>query len=72
MFPCWDRGAYNDAMTQKVSTAAELEKMTPAEQDEVFVASVVTDLSTVPPAFLAKVRDRVEQRVEAAEHTRSE
>lgn len=58
---------YDRAMEQKVITAAELERMTPAEQDRVFAESIVTDLSQVPPAFLARVRERVERRIATEE-----
>jgi hypothetical protein len=54
-------------MARRIVTADELEGMTPAEQDAHFEASIVRDLSTVSPAFLARVRERVEKR--AAEGT---
>ncbi len=50
-------------MTQKVWTAEEIEKLTPAEQDELFDGSVVRDLSEVPPEFLAHVRERLGERI---------
>ena len=50
-------------MATKIWTAADLEQMTPAEQEAVFEASIVRDLSQVDPAFLARVRDRIEQRI---------
>ena len=37
---------------RKVWTAAELEQMTPAEHDEVFESSVITDVDEVPAEFL--------------------
>jgi hypothetical protein len=46
-----------------VWTAEELEQLTPAEQDALFDASVVTDLDQVPVAFLEQVRARVQQRL---------
>ena len=49
-------------MPRRVVTAAELEGMTPAERDAHFEASIVRDLSKVPPEFLARVRERVERR----------
>jgi hypothetical protein len=55
-------------MAGKVWTAAELEQMSPAEQDAVFEQSLVTDLSQVPPQFLARIRDRLEPTVDASEH----
>jgi hypothetical protein len=54
-------------MEQEVITAAELECMTPAEQDLVFAQSIVTDLSQVPPEFLARARERVLRRSAAEE-----
>ena len=42
-------------MPGKVVTAAELEKMSPAEQQAIFDASVVTDLDQVPESFLDRV-----------------
>jgi len=54
-------------MARKVWTAAELEKLSPAERQEVFEASIVGDLDDVPPEFLARVRARVEERIAATE-----
>jgi len=54
-------------MAHKVWTAADLEQMTPAEQDAIFEASIVRNLDDVPPGFLAKVRARVEQRISGTE-----
>lgn len=48
-------------------TAAELEKMSPAEQDALFDRSVVIDLDEVPAEFLARVRDRLEQHIDKTE-----
>ncbi|MCB0985700.1 MAG: hypothetical protein KDB06_13710 [Ilumatobacter sp.] len=53
-------------MAQKVWLASELETMTPAEQDALFDASVVTDLDTVPPEFLQRVRERLQHRIAGA------
>ena len=52
-------------MAHKVWTAAELEQMTPAEIDALFEASLVTDLETIPPEFLARIRDRAQARIDA-------
>jgi len=54
-------------MSGNVVTAAELEKMTPAEQKALFDESVVTDLSQVPDEFLARVRQRLEQHIDRTE-----
>jgi hypothetical protein len=62
-------GPERDAVT--VTTAAELERMTPAERQEHFDASVVTDLSQVRPEFLARVRARLEQRIAAQDASQS-
>jgi hypothetical protein len=50
-------------VARKVWTAEEFEQLTPAEQDALFDASVVTDLGQVPAAFLEHVRARAEQRL---------
>jgi hypothetical protein len=50
-----------------VVTAAELEKMSPAEQQALFDASVVTDLDAAPAEFLARVRCRLEQHIDETE-----
>jgi hypothetical protein len=54
---------YSEAMGQKIWTAEELERLSPSEQDELFNASVVTDLDDVPAEFLAKVRQRFHERI---------
>ena len=50
-------------MTDKVWTAAELERLSPAEQDAIFGASLTTDLSGLPAEFIERVRDRVRERI---------
>lgn len=60
-------GGYSWVMSGNVVTAAELEKMTPAEQKALFDQSVVTDLSQVPDEFLARVRQRLEQHIDRTE-----
>jgi hypothetical protein len=54
-------------VTRKVWTAAELERLSPQEQDQVFASSIVTDLDTVPAEFLDKLRARVEARIAASD-----
>lgn len=54
-------------MPRKIWTAAELDEMTPAEVDALFEASIVRDLDDVPPEFLARVRARVQERIDAEE-----
>lgn len=52
-------------------TADELERMSPAEQDAVFEASIVTNLDDVPHEFLERVRSRVEDRIARSETPRT-
>jgi hypothetical protein len=52
-------------MWQRVWTAEELERLTPAEQDAVFDASLVSDRDDVPAEFLARVRARLQERIAA-------
>lgn len=54
-------------MAQRVWTAAELERLSPAEQDEIFAAGIVRDLADVPPEFLALVRARLEDHIAGTE-----
>ena len=56
-------GGYDSEMAEKIWTAQELERMTPAEQDAIFNASVVRDLDDAPAEFLARVRSRFEQHL---------
>lgn len=55
----------------KVWTADELAALTPAEQDALFQASIVHDLSEVPEEFVARVRARLEQRIAQQETPRA-
>jgi hypothetical protein len=52
-------------------TAEELERLTPAEQDAAFEASLVPDVAEVAPEFLARVRRRVQERI-ARDESRSQ
>ena len=54
-------------MDKKIWTAAELEKMTPAERHELSKASVVRDLNDAPQHLVEKARQFVEARVAAEE-----
>lgn len=56
-------------MTQKVWTAAELERLSREEQDQVLASSIVTNLDAVPAELLARVRARVEARIAASDLT---
>lgn len=53
---------YTEFVARKIWTVAEFEKLTPAEQDAEFQASIVTDLSEVPPEFLDRIRSRLLSR----------
>ena len=61
------RQGYARPVARKVWTATELERLTPAEQDALFDASVVTSLSDVPDAFLDRVRARLDERIARSE-----
>lgn len=43
---------------EKVWTAEEFERLSPPEQDTIFVQSIATDLTVVPQQFLASVLQR--------------
>lgn len=58
-------------MGSRIITAAELEKMTPAQRQAAFDASVVTDLDKAPPELLARTRRRVEQLIAESDSTSS-
>ena len=59
-------------MPRKVWTAAEMEQMTRAEQQAIFDASIVTDLSKVPPEFLDRVRADALRLLETREAKRAD
>lgn len=50
-------------MNRDVTTAAELEAMTPPQRQAHFEASIVRDLSQVPAEFLDRLRARVQDRI---------
>ncbi|MCB1004392.1 MAG: hypothetical protein KDB35_09445 [Acidimicrobiales bacterium] len=54
-------------MPRKLWNAAELEKLSRAEQQAIFDESIVTDLSEVPPGFLAAVRADAERLIASRE-----
>ena len=58
-------------MDNKIWTAAELEKMTPAERHEISKASIVRDLDDAPQHLVEKARRFVEARITAEEATRA-
>jgi hypothetical protein len=57
---------------RRVITAAELERLTPAERDAAFNASIVWDLADAPPALVDRARARVEERIAREEHQTAE
>lgn len=57
-------------MEQKVWTAAELEKFSPAERHALFDASVVTDLDQAPQDLIERARSRIHQRIAQSEAQR--
>ncbi len=50
-------------VSDKVWTAEELERLSPAEQDALFESSITTDLAKVPAEFLERVRGRERERI---------
>ena len=58
---------YARGMADRVWTAAELEQLSPAQQDEIFAAGIVRDLAAAPPEFLARVRARFEDHLAGTE-----
>jgi hypothetical protein len=58
---------YDGLMAQKIWTAEELERMTPAEQDAIFDASILRNVDDVPKEFLASVRARFEAHLAGTE-----
>ncbi len=52
-------------MARKVWTAAELEAMAPDEVDDLFEAGIVRNPDAVPAEHLARVRERVQARIDA-------
>ena len=61
------RPGYMRVTAQKIRTAEELERMTPAEQDAIFGASIVRNLDDVPEEFLARVLARFEAHLAGSE-----
>ena len=59
-------------MARKLWTAAEMETLSRDEQQAIFDESIVTDLSEVPPEFLAKIRADAQGLVEAHESQRTD
>ncbi|WP_419946708.1 hypothetical protein [Candidatus Poriferisodalis sp.] len=57
-------------MAEKILTAAELEKLSPAERHALFEASIVTDLDEAPPQLVERARSRVQQKIAESEPQR--
>ena len=51
-------------------TAAELEKLSPAERHALFDASVVTDLDRAPQDLIERTRTRIHERIAQTEAQR--
>lgn len=50
-------------MSEIVVTAADLERMSPAERRAIFEASIITDVDEAPQHLIDRARTRVEQRI---------
>jgi len=61
------RGRYGDVVSGNVVTAAELEKMSPAERHALFEASIVTDLDEAPQHLVERARARAERHIAESE-----
>jgi hypothetical protein len=57
-------------MAERLWTAEEFERLTPAEQDAVFEASIECDLSRFPTDFVNRVRARTRTRIADSESDR--
>ena len=62
---------YGRHVSDDIVTAAELEKLNPAERHELFEASIVTDLDEAPQQLVEEARTRVQQRVAESEPQRA-
>jgi hypothetical protein len=51
----------------KILTAEDLFKLSPAEQDALFEASIVRDLADAPAHLVARARVRIEERIARTE-----
>ena len=56
-------------MERKIWTAAELEKLSPAERREISQAAIVADLSEVAPEFLERARDSARRHMTSNEQS---
>ena len=58
-------------MPKKIWTAAELEKMTPAERHEISQAAIVRDLDAAPKHLVDSARSFIEKRIASEESSDS-
>ena len=58
-------------MPRKIWTAAELERMTRAEQQAIFEDSIIWNLDDAPPDLVARLREDVERHIAEHEPRRS-
>jgi len=56
-------------MGKKIWTAAELEKMSPAERRKISRAAEITDPSEMPAELLERGRQRIRERIAATKGT---
>ena len=56
-------------MDSKIWTAEEFLGLTPAEQDALFQASIITDLDQAPAALVVRARARLQRRIAEQEST---
>lgn len=59
-------------MERRTISAAELEKMTPAERSAAFEASIIWDLKDAPASLVTRSRQWAEERIAKEEHQRAE
>lgn len=52
---------------RKIWTAAEFEKLSPAEQDAIFEDGIIWNLEDAPPDLVAKARESILERIAATE-----
>ena len=58
---------YDRHVTEDIVTAAELEKLSPAERHALFEASIVTDLDEAPQHLVEQAQTRAQQRIAESE-----
>ena len=53
--------------TEKIWTAAELEKLPPNERDQIIRSGIVSDLNEVPESFLQRIQENVAEHIATSE-----